>query len=308
MTEYTIPPRLRSGDLIGLISPSSPVKDEARIMRGLSYFMDKGYYVRVGWSVGAKDGYLAGPDYWRARDIHDMFEDTRVGAIIATRGGYGSARLLDQLDFDMIAKNPKIVIGFSDITALSLALLARTGLITFAGPMLAAEFAEDLDAATEKMFWEILTHRRPARILASGNETIMRPGRAEGRLIGGNLAVLCSLIGSNYLPDFKGSILFLEDVGENVYKIDRMLLQLKYAGILGSVAGIVLGRFTAIPEDAPNRDLDEVLREYLLPLNVPILADYPFGHIPNKLILPIGAQVRIDSDGVPLTLLQSVIE
>jgi muramoyltetrapeptide carboxypeptidase len=237
-----------------------------------------------------------------------MFSDARIGAIIATRGGYGSGRLLDQLDYDFIASHPKILVGFSDITALSMALLAKTGMITFAGPMLAAEFGEEPDPAMEKAFWEMLTLRRPARLLARGDEQVMHPGRAEGTLIGGNMAVFCSLIGTEYMPDPEGSILFLEDIGENVYRIDRMLMQMKYAGILKAAAGIVLGRFTAIPEDTPNRDLDDVLKEYLLPLDIPVLTHYPFGHIPDKLILPTGAQVRIDTNRVPLTLMQAVVE
>ena len=309
MTNSVIPPRLRSGDLIGLVSPASPPRDDALIMRGISSLIAEGYPARLGWSVGARDGYLAGSDTQRAADIMEMFEDERVRAIFCTRGGYGSARLLDLLDYSLIRANPKILVGFSDITALSMATYAKAGLITFAGPMVAAEFAAGIRPVASAALWEMLRNRRKTRVLPHCAQTSMlHDGRAEGVLLGGNLAVLCSLIGTPWLPDFRGAILFLEEVGESIYRIDRMLLQLKYAGILRKLSGVLLGSFTSIPDESPNRDLFDVFREYFLPLGVPVLTGIPFGHIPEKITLPIGSLIRLDAERRKITVLEPVID
>lgn len=277
-------------------------------MRGISALLAEGYYARLGWGVGARDGYLAGSDEERAKDLMAMFEDERIHAIFCTRGGYGAARLLERLDYAYIRLHPKILVGFSDITALSLALYAQAGLVTFAGPMVAAEFASGILPMTAQALWDMLRHRRTSRQLPNCDEVqVMHRGVAEGTLLGGNLAVLCSLVGTPWLPDFQGAILFLEDVGESVYRIDRMLLQLKHAGILRGIAGVMLGSFTAIPEDSPNRELATVLAEYFLPLGIPVLTGIPFGHIPEKITLPIGSRVRLDAERRKITVLQPVV-
>lgn len=254
-----------------------------------------------------RDGYLAGPDHIRAQDIMDMFLDDRVGAILCTRGGYGSARLLEQLDYGVIRRHPKILVGFSDITALSLSLFAGAGLVTFAGPMVTAEFASGILPETEQAFWEMLTVRSEHRWLSRGEERTYVEGIAEGFLLGGNLTVFCSLIGTPFMPDLHSAILFFEDVGEEIYRIDRMFLQLKQAGILEHAAGIVLGSFTAIPDSDQHRDLEVVFREYLLPLNIPVMMDFPFGHIPLKMTLPLGARVHLDTGRRQLSLLEAVV-
>ncbi len=303
-----IPQRLQEGDLIGVVSPASPPHDNARIARGISYLLSRGFRVRIGNGVGIKSGYFAGSDRVRRQDVEAMFADEQVRAILCSRGGYGSARLLETLDWDVIRNNHKIFAGFSDITALSMGLFAECGLMTFAGPMVAAEFADVISPVAENAFWEMLMQPQPQRELQAGNAVrTIRAGRAEGQLLGGNLSVLCSLIGSPYLPRFAGSILFIEDVGEQVYRIDRMLLQLKYSGILKQVAGVVLGSFTAVPPAPQDRDLDEVFEEYLLPLNVPIIAGFPFGHIKDKITLPIGAWVMMDGGKGALVVSHPVV-
>jgi muramoyltetrapeptide carboxypeptidase len=257
--------------------------------------------------VESQDGYLAGSDLLRVQDIHDMFTDSRVGAILCTRGGYGAGRLLDLIDYDLVRAHPKILVGFSDVTALSMAMLERSGLLTFHGPMLAAEFGDAPTEVAEYAFWNMLTQGVSQRVLSLGEEGSMRDGVAEGTLIGGNLAVYASLVGTPYLPDPSGGILFLEDVGENTYRIDRMLLQLKHAGVLRAVAGVVLGSFSAIPDVEADRELETVLREYLAPLEVPVMTGFPFGHIPDKVTLPLGARVRLDTKKRQLTVLQAVV-
>lgn len=308
MKQTLIPPRLQHGDIIGVVSPSSPPRDETHILHGIAALSAEGHYLRIGRSVGARDGYLAGSDALRAGDLLDMFTDERVRAIFATRGGYGAARLLGQLDYAVIRRHPKILVGFSDITALSLGLFAKTRLVTFAGPMVAAEFASGMLPVTADALWRILRRRLGRQKLPHCEQThIMSPGSAEGTLLGGNLAVLCSLVGTPWLPDFRGAVLFLEDVGESVYRIDRMLLQLREAGILRGLAGVLLGGFTAIPEDQPDRELPEVLNEYLLPLEIPVLTGIPFGHFPEKITLPLGSRVRIDTQKRSVTVLQAVV-
>lgn len=303
-----IPPRLRSGDLIGVVSPASPPHDTSRLARGISYLLQRGFRVRLGTGVGLRNGYFAGPDRVRRMDLEEMFEDEQVRAIFCTRGGYGSARLLEGLDWSLIRQHPKIFVGFSDITALSMGMYAKSGLVTFAGPMVAAEIADEMSAAVEAALWESLMKPKPENRLQIGDGTqTIRAGRAEGVLIGGNLSVFCSLIGTPYMPDFSDAILFFEDVGEDVYRIDRLFLQLKYAGILQKAAGIVLGSFTAVPEARQNRPLDEVFEEYLLPLNIPILAGFPFGHIREKVTLPFGAMVRVNAGKGKLIVLQPVV-
>jgi muramoyltetrapeptide carboxypeptidase len=237
-----------------------------------------------------------------------MFEDTRVRAIFCTRGGYGAGRLLEKLDYTLIRQNPKILVGFSDITALSLAMLAKAGLVTFAGPMVAAEFAHGITRNAAHAMWEMLRDVRTSRTLPGCDQARpLRSGIAEGPLIGGNLTVFTSLIGTPWMPDTRGAILLFEDVGESVYRIDRMLLQLRDGGILQRISGVLLGSFTAIPEDRPNRELEEVLREYFLPIGVPILAGIPFGHIPDKITLPIGSRVRLDTEQRTVTVLEAVV-
>lgn len=261
----------------------------------------------MGWGVGLRDGYLAGPDRVRARDIMDMFGDERVGAILCTRGGYGSARLLDMLDYELIRRYPKILVGFSDITALSLAMFTHAGLVTFAGPMVAPDFGSSILPAVEDAFWNMLCVRHETFRFSGGQERTLARGKAEGLLLGGNLAVFCSLIGTPYMPDLRKAILFFEEVGEDVYRIDRMFRQLKQAGILDHAAGVLLGSFTGIPDTDSRRELETVFREYLLPLHIPVLTNFPFGHIADKYTIPIGARVRLDADQRTLTLLEAAV-
>ena len=223
------PKRLKIGDLIGIISPASAPNDLFKIEKGVNYLEGLGYRVKVGKSSGISHGYLAGTDDQRIKDLHDMFSDKEVQAIICTRGGYGSPRLVDKIDYKIIARNPKIFVGYSDITALQMAFLEKTGLLTFAGPMLAVDLYNSISPFTEEMFWKLLTsNKKFGRIEFPGNEKIFPvvKGIAKGRLIGGNLATFLSLAGTQYLPDLKNKILLLEEVSEAPYRVDRMFNQL----------------------------------------------------------------------------------
>lgn len=295
MPRTLIPPRLHAGATIGVVAPASPASPPGRIAAGVQWLESRGYRVVTGTTAFEGDGYLAGSDADRAADLMGMFLRPDVDAIMCTRGGYGAMRILPMLDYVAIGRHAKIFMGFSDVTALSLALHARTGLITFAGPMVAAEMAGPPLDRTEAVMWDVLSGRA-TRLSARGDGArTLVPGRAEGVLLGGNLALVSSLVGTRFEPSWDGAILFLEDVGEPVYRIDRMLCQLKLAGVLDRIAGAVLGRFTAITPADPDRELATVLAEYFRPLGVPVLTDFPFGHTPDKQTLPMGARVVLDT-------------
>ena len=305
-----IPPRLIANALIGVVAPASPPSDPGKLERGIAYLESKGYRILRGVSLDKRLGYLSGDDELRARDVQDMFMHPDVGAIFCSRGGFGATRILDLLDYRLIARHPKIFVGFSDITALHMALLRKARLVSFAGPMVAAEMEKAMDVSTSEALWSLVTKTRVRTILSPQlmmRSRTVRAGSCEGTLIGGNLAVLMSLMGTPYEPRWDNAVLFLEDIGENTYKIDRMFSQLKHAGVLALISGLLLGAFTAIPDDQPNRELDEVIREYIRPLTIPVLADVPFGHIVPKLTLPMGSVVRIDTGRKRITVLHRVV-
>ena len=252
------PRALRQGDLIGLISPASPIADTSRIDRAVRYLESLGYRVRLGHHVTASYGYLAGTDRDRAADLHTMFADRSVRAIFSIRGGYGTPRLLESLDYRLIRNNPKIFVGYSDITALELAIWRKTGLVTFHGPMAGVDLAGAPDPFTEEMFWGMLCSKKKRGAIALPNGPLhsLRAGKASGRLLGGNLALVVSMLGTPYQPDFRETILFLEDITEEPYRIDRMLTQLRNAGILRRSAAILTGHFTdCLPQDTTKPSL-----------------------------------------------------
>lgn len=306
-----IPPRLGPGAYIGIVAPASPPSDRTKIEKGIEYLLHKGFQVVRGASINNSDGYLAGTDEQRAADINAMFADPAVDAIICLRGGYGSGRILPLLDYPVIQRNPKIFVGYSDITALHAALWAKCRLLTFAGPMVAADFWKGLDDVTEHAFWQLLTkpqsrYRLYHTELAPGARCLV-PGMCEGTLLGGNLAVLMTVIGTPYEPKWEQAILVVEDVGENVYKIDRMLSHLTNAGVLKRIGALIFGRFTSIPDDGQSRELDAVLREYTQPLGIPAICNFPVGHDNPKITLPMGAHVRLNAQKCLLHAMHPVV-
>jgi muramoyltetrapeptide carboxypeptidase len=309
MPRTLLPPSLRRGATIGIVAPASPPKIAEHLEAGLAWLRGQGYRIRRGASLDQRDGYLSGNDETRAADINAMFADASVDAIICSRGGYGSGRILSHIDYAGIQKHPKVLVGYSDITALMMAIQRMTGLVTFAGPMVASDFAQGMDAYTEAALFAMITRIRAQRRLAipAGEMHALGNGSAVGRLLGGNMAVLMTLLGTPYEPEWTGSILFLEDVGENVYKIDRMFSHLKNAGVLSRIRGLLLGSFTGIPDDVPNRELDDVVREYTLPVAIPVLSGIPFGHQARKLTLPMGAKIGMDAARKRVTVLEPVL-
>ena len=307
------PGKLKKGEAIGVLSPASPPHGEKleHYSRGLQYLRDLGYRVHEGQHVFKEYGYLAGTDEERAQDLNAMLAAPEIRAIFCSRGGYGTPRLLDKIDYAAVKKDPKILVGYSDITCLQLALFAKTGLITFSGPMVAVEMGKGIQPLTEKYFWPLLNSTRRVTMKAQIPEikpVVYRGGIGEGRLLGGCLSLLAPLLGTRYQPDFRGAILVLEDIGEEAYNIDRYLVQLKYAGILKQIHGLVLGQFLDVVNEeksAPTLSLHEVIDEYTRDLKVPVMANFPYGHNEVKYTLPIGCRVRLDTKRRLLTTLES---
>jgi muramoyltetrapeptide carboxypeptidase len=294
-----IPKALRKGDTIGLISPSSHCAYPDKIGQAVSYLEKNGYRVKPSSHLNRIDTDPEIADQHKLHDLHEMFSDTAIKAIICLRGGAGATRLLKKIDYSIIAANPKIVVGYSDITALSLALFAKTGLISFSGPMLATELYEPTPY-TEEHFWGMLTS--PSYALSLQNHpdhtiTCIRAGSAEGRLIGGNLSVLSSMIGTPYLPSLNDSLLFLEDINEPAFRIDRMLSHLDNSGLLAPCNGVLLGQFGNKAENTTEENLRQqnIFSYYSEQTSTcsPVLRGLSYGHVRNLMTLPVGARVKM---------------
>ncbi len=292
------PGPLQPGDLIALVGPSGPAPRE-RLEAGIAYLEGRGYRVRPGRHLFARHHYLAGTDQQRAEDLREAFADPQVRAVFCARGGYGTGRLLDRLDYAAIAANPKIVLGFSDTTGLHLALQARCGLVCFTGGLVSMDLAGERDPFTEEWLWRTLTSKTPLGALPLGEEfKVLRPGRAAGPLRGGCLSLLCSLMGTEYVPELKGAILLLEDVDEYPYRLDRMLNHLRLAGVLKDIGGLVLGQFKDCfkPEERGHSpDLAKMVMELTEGLDLPVVTGVPYGHFKRRLVLPLGVQAVLDT-------------
>jgi muramoyltetrapeptide carboxypeptidase len=308
------PARLERGDTVMFVAPAGPPKRE-EVMRAKQRIEDRGYRVRMRDDMFEVEGYLAGTDDRRAAELMEAFADPEVKAIVCIRGGYGVMRILDRLDYDKIRANPKIVLGYSDVTALHAALSRRAGLVSFHGPVASsiggekapppftvASLVQALEA-DHSASYELAIPEEVIRVDSFGS------GKAQGRLVGGNLSLISALEGTPYAIDAKDAILLIEDVNEAPYRIDRMLQQLKLAGKLDTIRGAVLGQFTTeyvredkLTDDA-RFDTNGVLRQYFENAGIPVLANYPVGHTPLNATLPMGAQVEIDADSRTLRVL-----
>uniref|UniRef100_Q3AP11 Muramoyltetrapeptide carboxypeptidase, putative n=1 Tax=Chlorobium chlorochromatii (strain CaD3) TaxID=340177 RepID=Q3AP11_CHLCH len=295
-----LPKALRAGDTIGLISPSSHCAYPDKINQAVRYLEAHGYRVKASRYLNCIDTDPAIADRQKLHDIHAMFSDPAVHAIVCLRGGAGATRLLGQLDYGLIAANPKIVVGYSDITALSLAMLAKVGLITFSGPMLATELYEP-DPYTEEHFWGMLTSPAYSRSLINYEHhpiTCLQSGTVEGRLLGGNLSVVTSLLGTPYFPHIEGeALLFFEDVNEPVYRIDRMLSHVGNAGLLTQAKGLLFGYFsTGTPLPVAEEQRLQYSMEYysaMLPPDAVAIRGLSFGHIRHMMTMPVGARCKL---------------
>jgi len=310
------PPRLRRGDTIGVITPASAPSDFVKIDNGIKYLEGLGYRVKLGKNAKRPEqlrGYLAGTDEQRVSDINEMFADKQVKAIFSVRGGYGTPRLLNLVDYNLIKRNPKILVGYSDLTALQLAIFRRTGLITFSGPMVAVEMHSGMDPFTEEHFWRVITSpKKIGKLLNPDSEPlkVLRKGDTTALLIGGNLSLINTLIGTSYLPNFAKNILLIEEVEEEPYRVDRFLLQLYLARILKKIGGLVIGCLTdCVPKDKekPSLTIEEVISDYTYRLDVPVVSNLIYGHVPRKLTIPIGIRARLNAARAYLELLEGAV-
>ena len=296
------PKPLKIGDTVGLIGTSSPT-DSDRIEPSIKALEDLGLKVILGESCYASHGYLSGKDELRAKDINEMFRNPDIKGVFCIRGGYGAARLLDLIDFEIIRANPKVFVGYSDVTALHIAINQMCNLVTFHGPMPSTELCKGIDNYTMEYYLMNIFGDKPLGLIQAPSTMEIRTlvsGYCEGILTGGNLSLVASSIGTKYEIDTKGKVLFLEEVDEEPYRVDRMILQLKQSGKLDSAAGIILGYFTNCIAEEPERSLSlrEVFEELIVPLKKPTIYNFPCGHTLPTVTLPLGAKVIISGNSV----------
>jgi len=304
------PNALKPGDTIAITSPAGAVWDNAQVEKFKGIIETLGFKVKLGQTLKEKHGYFAGDDKLRAKEINDLFADKDVKGIFCMKGGWGCARILDKLNYDVIKKNPKVIMGFSDITSLLIAINSKTGLITFHGPVGNSgwnDFSVDYIKRV-LMNKEAVTYSYPDK--DDDKPFIITTGKAKGILIGGNLTVLAGIIGSDFLPNWKNKILFLEEAKEEPYSIDRMLTQLKLAGVLNNISGFVFGKCVKCEAEEPQKAFlfKEVLEQHLKPLGIPAFYGAMIGHIENKYTIPIGIETEIDADKCEIKLLESAVK
>lgn len=287
----------KKGDTIGIVSPAGPIKRE-ELERGIKIVESLGLRVKLGKHVYEKYGYLAGTDADRAADLNDMFKDNEVKGIICSRGGYGSGRIVELLDYEVIKQKPKVLLGYSDITYLHTAIRQRTGLITFHGPMVASDMGEsDFAKLSYDLLQQFFVPQDVIYTTAISPLEAIVHGEATGTLVGGNLSLLTSTLGTPDEIDTKGKLLLLEDVAEPPYKIDSMLNQLKHAGKLEQAEGILIGDFTDCEAKDPETSLsfDQVLVDYLTDLEKPVLKGFRIGHCNPNITVPLGTEATMDT-------------
>lgn len=291
---------MRPGATIAVVAPAGPV-DPSALRPGIRALESLGYEVVLGGHIYEKKAYLAGKDSQRVKDLNEAIRDPEVDAIICARGGYGSMRLLEGVEYDTFLRRPKIIVGFSDITALLHALYQKCGVITFHGPMVGN--VKERDDANFLALIKIISANEPWEMTLEGAK-VLRTGSAHGRIIGGNLSIITSLIGSPYFPEVKDCLLFLEDTNEPLYRIDRMLTSLRLKGVFAGVNAVVAGEFHSCCEE---QGLCELVMEVVGDLEIPVVLGAPFGHGANNFPFPIGSQAVLDTEGFSIRSLDSPV-
>lgn len=297
------PFRLKADSTIGVVAPAGPYSDEGVFRKALESIQMLGFNIVLGSSVHKKDGYLAGSDYDRAEDINSFFCRTDIDGIICLRGGYGTLRILNKIDFKAIKKNPKVFVGYSDITAIHIAIKNKCNMVTFHGPMLYSDFGKEMDNYSRCSFLRAVTTSDPYGELKNPEGTekikVLLPGSATGKMVGGNLTVIISTIGTPYEINTRDKMLLMEEVGEEPYRVDRMLTQLLLCGKLQECSGIILGQWTRCSPEEPEKSLSliEVFYDRLSSLGIPILYNVAFGHEKTKATIPLGVKGTITGDG-----------
>ncbi len=298
------PARLKEGDRVALTAPAGIVYDNTEFDRMKEVLESFGFEVVFGEHVRKRFGYLAGTDRQRAEDLNRFFSDPDIDGIVAVRGGWGCARILPYLDFEMIKENPKVYCGFSDNTTLHMAFLHRSNLISFHGPNGTSDWTD----LTKNSFRSVLIEGEKSEFHSESDVQLIFPGIIEGRLIGGNLSILTTTLGTDIQPDTEGAILFVEDIGEPVYKIDRMLVHLKQAGMLENLNGFIFGRCTNCPDPSEfHFTLKQILQQHIRPLGIPAVMGMDISHDPDNFTIPQGVRARFDADNKYLKLLEAAV-
>jgi len=282
------PPPLRPGDGIGIIAPSGPVT-RSELQPAVDLLTARGYHVIETPHIYSRQYYLAGHDDLRLRDLHSVFHDQDIKAVLCARGGYGTLRLLDRIDYILIRKHPKIIVGYSDITALLLAIYKKTGLVTFHGPVvkdISGDRLKNLDA-----FLDLASSPKHFSLNLSDGE-VLTSGRSKGFLIGGNLTLISHLIGTPFMPSIKGAILFIEERGEPLYRIDRMLSHLRLSGLLKNLAGLIAGEFLDCGDIS---EINRLLKDVTSNIGIPVFSGLPVGHDALNLSIPLGVRAVLDT-------------
>ena len=314
--EVIFAPRLEVGDTIAFCAPASYL-DQDRMFLAKQRIEKRGYKVIIPDSLFRRYGYLAGSDKQRASELMKFFMDSKIKAIFPGTGGYGSTRILEYLDYKIIRENPKIFIGFSDITAIHIAINQLSGLVTFhtPNPMYGLGSPDGIDTVAGNYFWKLLETRQINKIpfdfsTDSINTQVITHGIAKGQLVGGNLSLICSMMGSKFEINTTNKILFIEDVGEAPYRIDRYLQELKLGGKLDSLRGAVIGRLTRRQHEISDKPGDftmgQVLDQYFINLNIPVIKDFSAGHVKRNISLPLGAMVEINTKAREIKILQKL--
>lgn len=312
------PKRLRAGETVAIVAPAGNAYEDDDIYFATEIVESLGYKAVRGKYVFERNQYLSGTDEQRAEDVNTMFARDDVAAILCLRGGYGTPRMLPYLDYDLIASNPKILCGYSDITGILLGVYKKTGLVGFHGPIALQTYSD----YTLHEFEKVLVTPQSSTVIAapppfeSGKGQLdrdnrlvtIRKGTARGRLIGGNLSLVATLMGTEFEPDFRDRIVFLEDVGEAAYRIDRMLTQLLLSGKLQQAAGIAFGKFTDVTKASGNSySIAEILKDRCGSLGVPVLSGLMIGHVKDQTTVPIGIEAELDADKQSLRLLEAAV-
>ena len=311
------PPRLARGSRVALVAPAGPLLELDDIARAEALCRALDYEPILGPHARGHYGYFSGTDEERLGDLNAALRDSAIDAVWCLRGGYGVTRILDGIDFDALARRPRPVIGYSDITALLAAVVGCARMVAFHAPTARAEmplftrrhFAMVLAAAEPAGLLEPLVPPADVLVPRTHRVTALGGGRAEGVLAGGNLTLLQCLIGTRYFPDLDGALLVLEDVNEDLYRIDRMLAHLRAVGALAHLRGVLVGRFTGLKRHMEDGSfgVDQVLTHYFAPLGVPVLYGLPIGHIDDQWTLPLGVRARMDADAGSVELLEAAV-
>lgn len=304
---------LKKGATIGLVGAAGAIRSPGTLEKCVEETEKLGFRVKLGESCGQVYGYLSGSDELRARDVNHMFLDDEVDGVICLKGGYGVMRMLDLIDYEAIRTHPKLFMGYSDITALHIALLQKCGLATLHGPMPASCWTDrEFDEFSRQSMLRALTASGPLGAMENPegfDRRTIHPGVCEGQLVGGNLSLVVGLLGTPYELDTRGRILFLEDIGERTYRLDHMLTHLRLAGKFDDCAGIVLGDFRDCPIEYPDfgLSLEEIVRDVVAPCKKPIFSGLRAGHCTPKITLPLGVNCRMDAEKCELTALEAVV-